>query len=64
MTLHDQDKPTRQPGLPTGIPTTDEAERSELSDRMDQQIIKDHLSDSDRTPFEKKKDDEEIAGRD
>jgi hypothetical protein len=40
-------RPMQRQGLPEDIPTTDEAERSELSERLDRQIIKDHLSDND-----------------
>lgn len=35
------------------IPTTDEAERSEISERLDKQVIKDHLSDNYRKDTEK-----------
>lgn len=43
--------PIQQQGLPDGIPTTEEAERSELSERLDRQIIEDHLSEDIKTDY-------------
>lgn len=35
------------------IPTTDEAERSEISERLDELVIKDHLRDDQTSRIEK-----------
>jgi hypothetical protein len=51
MSLNEFRKNLREQALPDDIPTTDEAERqntlasADLSERMDAQIIKDHLAD-------------------